>query len=117
MGRSSRREPWACASAIVVAIAVQVPLVYSVKARFLPNDWHTLRRQLARSGAVALLSLMLPALLLWLHPRDAGQPQSMPWFLLAIVSCCVSWRLAVVWCRHPLALDPAFARLTRWWRR
>lgn len=111
------REPWACAAALVVAIALQLPLVYSVKARFLPNDWHTLRRQLARSAAVALLSLLLPALLLWAHPRAEGQPQAGPWFLLAILSCCISWLLALRGCRHPLAADPAFVRVTRFWRR
>lgn len=111
------REPWACAAALVVAIALQVPLVYSVKARFLPNDWPALRRQLSRSGLVALLSLALPGLLLLVHPRPEGQPLPLPWFLLAILSCCVSWLLALSWCRHPLAEDPAFARLTRLWRR
>lgn len=111
------REPWACAAALVVAVALQVPLVYSVKARFLPNDWLALRRQLSRSGLVALLSLVLPGLLLLVHPRPEGQPLPLPWFLLAIASCCLSWLLALSWCRHPLAEDPAFARLTRLWRR
>jgi hypothetical protein len=40
-----------------------------------------------------------------------------PWFALAIVGCIVSWLLALRWCRHPLAADPAFARLTRFGRR
>ncbi len=111
------REPWACAAGLVVANLLQLPLVYAVKGKFLPNDWRVLRGQLSRSGAVALLSLALPALLLWLHPREPGQTLPIPWFVLAILSCCVSWLLALAWCRHPLAADPAFARLTRFWRR
>lgn len=110
------REPWACAAALALAMLLQLPLVYIVKAKFLPNDWRTMRSHLARSLCVALLSLALPALLLWLHPREPGHPLPMPWFLLAILSCCVSWLLAMSWCRHPLAADPAFARLTRFWR-
>jgi lipopolysaccharide exporter len=35
-----------------------------------------------------------------------------PGFALAIVSCIAFWLLALSWCRHPLAADPAFARLT-----
>lgn len=111
------REPWACAAALALAMGLQLPLVYLVKARFLPNDWPTLSRQLARSAAVALLALALPALLLWLHPREAGQPLPALWFALAILSCCASWLLALSWCHHPLASDPAFASLTRFWRR
>jgi lipopolysaccharide exporter len=111
------REPWACAAALVLAMALQLPLVYVVKARFLSNDWQALSRQLARSAAVALLALAPPALLLWLHPREPGQPLPALWFALAILSCCVTWLLALSWCRHPLAADPAFARLTRFWRR
>lgn len=113
------REPWACAAALVLAMLLQLPLVYVVKARFLPNDWQSLSRQLSRSAAVALLALVLPALLLWLHPREAGQPLPIPWFVLAILSCCVSWLLGLSWFRHPLAADPAFAKLTRVmrWRR
>jgi O-antigen/teichoic acid export membrane protein len=111
------REPMACGVALAVAMALQLPLIYLVKGRFLPNDWQALRRQLSRSLVVALLALALPALLLWLHPREAGQPMPIPWFVLAILSCCLSWLLALAWCRHPLATDPAFARLTRFWRR
>ncbi|MDR7271155.1 O-antigen/teichoic acid export membrane protein [Pelomonas saccharophila] len=111
------REPWACAAALVVANLLQLPLVYVVKDKFLPNDWRTLRAQLARSLAVALLALALPTLLLLLHPREPGQTLPIPWFVLAILSCCLSWLLALAWCRHPLAADPVFARLTRFWRR
>jgi len=111
------RDTWACAAALVLAMGLQLPLIYFVKGRFLPNDWQVLRRQLSRSAAVALLALAPPALLLWLHPREAGQPLAAPWFVLAILGCCVSWLLALGGCRHPLAADPAFARLTRFWRR
>jgi lipopolysaccharide exporter len=111
------REPWACAAGLALAMLLQLPLVYIVKGKFLPNDWQALRGQLVRSMAVALIALAPPALLLWLHPREPGQTMPIPWFVLAILSCCVAWLLGLVWCRHPLAADPAFARLTRFWRR
>jgi O-antigen/teichoic acid export membrane protein len=111
------REPWACAAALALAMGLQLPLVYVVKGRFLPNDWRALRAHLARSLAVALIALALPVLLLWLQPRAPGQTMPWPWFALAIASCIVSWLLALRWCRHPLAADPAFARLTRFGRR
>lgn len=111
------REPWACAAALVVATALQLPLTYAVKARFLPTAWSEMGARLVRSAAVALLSLLPPALLLWLHPREPGQPQPVLWFMLAIVSCCVTWLLALRWCRHPLAEDPAFKRIMRFPRR
>jgi O-antigen/teichoic acid export membrane protein len=111
------REPWACAAALALAMGLQLPLVYAVKGRFLPNAWRALRAHLARSLAVAVVALALPALLLWLQPRAPGQTMPWPWFALAIVGCIVSWLLALRWCRHPLAADPAFARLTRFGRR
>lgn len=111
------REPWACAVALVVAMGLQLPLVYAVKGRFLPTDWHALHRHLARSLAVTLVALAVPALLWWFAPRVPGQTLPWPWFVLAIASCIVSWLLALSWLRHPLAADPAFARLTRFMRR
>jgi len=111
------REPWACAAALAVASGLQLPLIYAVKSRFLPNNWGALRSDLLRSLSVAVLSLILPTLLLLLRPRDAGQPLPWAWFALAIVSCIVCWLLALKWCRHPLAADPAFAKLTRFGRR
>ncbi|WP_457427318.1 lipopolysaccharide biosynthesis protein [Roseateles sp. P5_E7] len=111
------REPWACAAALVVAMLLQLPLVYAVKGRFLPNDWRALGSHLARSLTVALIAVVLPALLLWVQPRAPGAPMPWPWFALAILSCIISWLVALTWCRHPLAADPAFSRLTRFGRR
>ncbi|MDY0747252.1 lipopolysaccharide biosynthesis protein [Paucibacter sp. R3-3] len=111
------REPWACAAALAVTTLLQLPLIYVVKGRFLPNDWSALCHQLGRSLIVASLALALPGLLLCLHPRELGQPLPAAWFALAIVSCCVSWLFALSLCRHPLAADPVFAKLTRFWRR
>lgn len=111
------RQPWACAAAFALTLLLQLPLIYGVKARFLPNDWPALRRNLSRSLAVTALALAVPALLLVLLPRTPGQPMPWPGFALAIVSCVGTWLLALSWCRHPLASDPAFARLTRFLRR
>jgi lipopolysaccharide exporter len=110
------RQPWACAAAFALTLLLQLPLIYSVKARFLSNDWPALRRNLARSALVAVLALTLPLLLKLLLPCSPGQPMPWPGFALAIVGCILGWLLALSWCRHPLASDPAFARLTCFWR-
>ena len=107
------REPWACAAALALSLVLQLPLIYAVKARFQPNDWQALGRNLARSMLVTALALVLPALLLVLMPRQPGQPMAWPGFVLAIVGCMLSWLLALSWCRHPLAADPVFVKLTR----
>ena len=111
------REPWACAAALAVAMALQLPLIYAVKQGFLPTDWSTLRRQLLRSALVTLVTLALPAGLLFWSARPAGQPMAWSSFALAIVLGCASWIAALKVCRHPLAADPAFARLMNVWRR
>lgn len=111
------REPRACAAAFALTLLLQLPLIYGVKARFLANDWAALGRNLARSLVVSLLALTPPALLkLWL-PHVAGQPMAWPGFALAIAGCIAAWLLALSWCRHPLAADPAFVRLTRFRQR
>ena len=111
------REPLACAAALALTMLLQLPLIYAVKGRFLANDWPALRRNLSRSLAVTAIALALPGLLLVLLPRAPGQTMAWPGFALAIVSCIASWLLALSWCRHPLAADPAFARLTARFRR
>ncbi|MFG6486097.1 lipopolysaccharide biosynthesis protein [Roseateles sp. BYS78W] len=111
------RQPWACAAAFGLTLVLQLPLIYAVKSRFLPNDWGALRRNLARSFAVSALALAVPALLRVLLRHQPDAPMAWSGFGLAIVSCIVSWLLALSWCRHPLAADPAFARLTGFWRR
>lgn len=111
------REPMACAAALALSLLLQLPLIYAVKSRYLPNDWPRLLRNLGRSLLVTLIALVVPVLLVVLWPRAAGEP--MPWwrFALAIGACIASWLLALICCRHPLAADPAFARLTRRWHR
>jgi O-antigen/teichoic acid export membrane protein len=107
----SWRQPWVCAAALVAALLLQLPLLYRAKARCLPNDWRSLRRNLLRSLVVTVLTLLLPALLLLLLPRQAGQPMPWPGFAAAMAICIASWPLAVLGCRHPLAGDPAFQKL------
>jgi lipopolysaccharide exporter len=109
------REPWACATAMTLAMGLQVPLMYALKQRLLPSDWRLLRTRLLRSLAVAGLALLVPAALSW--QAGLGRSTPMPGWLfgLAIGTCIVGWLLALPACRHPLQADPAFIRATRGW--
>jgi O-antigen/teichoic acid export membrane protein len=109
------REAWACAAALALALLIQLPLMYWIKQKFLPNDWVALKSRLQRSLAVAALALVVPlGIALW---AGLGRTQPMSGWLFgaAIASCCVIWLLALAFCRHPMAADPAFIRVTRGW--
>lgn len=107
----------ACAIALVLAFLIHLPLLYVVKGKCLPNDYRSLFRRLAASIAVALVALIIPATI----AIDAGLQRSQAVapvvFLLAALSCAFSWALALILLRHPLAMDPAFLRLTKRWGR
>ena len=105
-------EPWACATALALAMAIQVPLLYWLKGKLLRNDWVTLRHNLMLSAAVTGLSLFVPAVVFVVGWNQA-QPVGGYLFALAIISCMLSWVCAVAWCGHPLSNDPVFQRLTR----
>lgn len=106
------RDPLACAVALALATAAQLPLLYWVKQKLLPSDWTLLRDWLSRSLAVAVLSLVLPLGIALYGGLGRAQPLSAWLFGLAILSCMLGWLLALVFCRHPMADDPAFIRLT-----
>jgi len=108
----------ACAVALVVALILQVPLLYRVKGQCLPNDYRALFANLLSSAKVALLALALPAAVALYAGLGRQQALPLPVLLLAALACIVSWLLALVWLRHPLAQDPAFRRfMPRWLQR
>ena len=113
----SFRQPWACAAALAAALAIHVPMLYWLKARLLPNDWATLRRNFCRSFAVTGLALTIPVGLYFVAGWQRSAPAHWILFSAAIMSCIVAWLLALAICRHPIAADPAFQRLTRGWLR
>jgi len=99
----------ACAVALVLAFVLQVPLMYLVKGRCLPNDHAGLRRNLLLSLKVSMLALALPAGLALAGAVVTPGPRWLA-FGVAIPLCVGSWLLALVWLRHPLAHDPIFLR-------
>lgn len=103
------REPWVCGAALAVALFTQLPLLYTAKGRFLPNDWAVLRLNLSRSLAVTVLSLVAP-LAVFLTIGQPGRPLPWAWFFLAVVLCIASWVGSLVMCSHPLAADPVFKK-------
>lgn len=107
------RTPLACAWALALALALQLPLLYVLKQRFQPNDWAMLWRNLVRSAAVTVCALALPAILAGSVGLRRVMPMPNWWFASAIAACILSWLVALVLLRHPLAQDPAFGPLLR----
>lgn len=101
----------ACAIALLVALILQVPLLYALKARFMRNDWRAMSGNLARSAGAAMISLGVPAALAWHHDLDRVTPMPVGAFIVAIVACIGSWIVGLLMVRHPLATDPAFVKL------
>jgi O-antigen/teichoic acid export membrane protein len=105
------RSTMACALALVLALLVQLPMVYYAKGRCIPNDYASLLRGLGQSARVTLACLALPALLALYAAHSRGTPQAMLAFGSAAAACAVCWALAAIRLRHPLADDPAFKHI------
>ena len=102
------RSITACAIALLVAFTFQLPLLYFIKGRCIPNDYSTLRFNLWSSMKVSLASLILPALLVF----SAGYRRTGPTELVvAAVLCIVSWITALFAFQHSLVKDPLFQRI------
>ncbi|MDN3920461.1 lipopolysaccharide biosynthesis protein [Roseateles violae] len=101
----------ACAIALLLALLLQVPLLYALKARFMPNNWRALSLNLGRSAAAAAISLVAPALMAWHYGLDRGTPMPAAVFVAAMLLCVASWISGLLAVRHPLTLDPVFLRL------
>ncbi len=109
------KSTMACAVALVVAFLIQQPMIYHYKGRCVPNDYRALWRGLRRSLWVTLACMSLPAILALLLAGSPGSNSSWIAFGAAVALCPLCWLLAVVWLRHPLADDPAFARAFGRW--
>ncbi len=104
------RTEMACALALVVALGLQLPLLYAVKAKCLPNDWSALAQALGRSGLVATVALAGPAVVSLAAGWGRSAPMHWGWFLASAGLCMLSWVLALRWLHHPLAKEAAFQR-------
>lgn len=110
------KSTMACAVALVLALMVQVPLLYRVKGRCLPNDYGALFGNLWASAKVSLLALALPAAFAVAAGLQRTQPLGVLHLLGAALVCVASWAAAMMWVRHPLSRDSAFLRLSGRWR-
>jgi lipopolysaccharide exporter len=106
------RSTMACAIALVVALLIQLPMVYYAKGRCVPNDYRELGTGLWQSGKVALACLVLPTMLAFLAAAHRGTSRGVAAFGAAAILCAIAWFIAVIRLRHPLAHDPAFQRLS-----
>lgn len=101
----------ACAVALLFALTIQVPLLYAAKSRFMRNDWRVWARNLARSAVAAAVSLLVPAAIAAYYGFGRGAPMPAAAFVLAIMLCMLTWIPGLLLARHPLTLDPMFAKL------
>ena len=100
----------ACAAALVIALVIQVPMLYYIKGECLPNDHRSLQHGLWQSLKLAVCTLALPLVLFFVLNVNTQ------WlvFSVAAMACVVSWVVAAICLKHPLAQDPAFKRFTAW---
>lgn len=106
------RSTMACALALVLALLVQLPMVYNAKGRCIANDYAALLKGLGQSAKVTLACLVLPAGLAVYAAHSRGTPQAMLAFGAAATVCAISWVVAAIKLRHPLTDDPAFKHIS-----
>jgi len=105
------RSMLACAIALLLALLLQVPLLYAVKARYMQNNWRAWCLNLGHSVAAAAFSLVAPAGIAWHYGLDRSTPMPAAAFVAAVVLCMVTWILGLLIVRHPMTQDPVFKRL------
>jgi O-antigen/teichoic acid export membrane protein len=101
----------ACAIALLLALLLQVPLLYAIKARFMRNNWPQWFGNLGRSASAAVVSLIGPAAIAWHYGLMRQEPMPAAAFASAIALCIVTWVGGLMLARHPLSRDPVFVRL------
>lgn len=103
----------ACAIALLLALLLQVPLLYAIKGRFMRNNWSAWCRNMTRSAAAAFISLLAPAVIVWHYGLGRTTPMPAAAFSAAILLCVLTWIAGLLLVKHPLTLDPVFQRLWR----
>lgn len=101
----------ACAWALVIALSIQVPLLYAYKADCVKNEWSKLLRDMLHSFFVACCSLAIPLAIALYYGFDRSEPIPAWAFVLAILGCLAGWLLALMRSGHPLSRDRAFVRM------
>lgn len=108
----SFRSLEACAVALFIAYAVQVPILYHYKGKCIANDLPLLISSLSRSALVTCATLAAAvAHLFFVAQWDRSAPVALAEFLLVSLATVISWGISVIMLRHPIAADPLFQRL------
>lgn len=105
------RSMLACAIALLLALLLQVPLLYAAKARFMHTHWRAWARNLARSALAAVVSLAAPMAIAWHYGLERSTPMPAGAFALAILLCMLTWIPGLLLAGHPLTRDPVFLKL------
>ena len=101
----------AVALAFLVSFAVAAVIFFVFKEKCLPTDWSKLIRVTARSLAVTVATLILPAVLSFYAGIDRTEPLALWQFFLVCIFVIVGWVLAVRFLSHPISHDPFFQRM------
>ena len=101
-----------CAVAYLLFFAAYTPCIYAIKSLCVPNDLAALMSQLWLSLKVSALSLILPTTIAFYGGWGRRQPLSLVTLIAAAALLLACWLVALRWCRHPLATDPLFRRVT-----
>lgn len=92
----------ACAWAATAMFIVYVPLALYVKAKAIPHDLRGLLEGLARSAAAALLTLAVPAAIVWSFGWSRTEPLPLGWLCVAAASALLAWPMSLHVLRHPI---------------
>jgi lipopolysaccharide exporter len=107
----------ACAAVFALGYAIYIPFIYYLKQRCLPNDYRALLSGVWVSVKVTLLALA-PALALAIEAGlQRNAPVGLPMLLSAAALTIACWLGGIYLFKHPIADDPAFRRVARWWPR
>jgi O-antigen/teichoic acid export membrane protein len=104
------RDLMAVAVALLLAYVVAVPVFYAYKQRCLPSDWAGLALQSAKSLAVSVLCLAVPAAVSFYLGWHRSEPMPLIQFLGICLLTLLAWVVAVRLCRHSIAREPFYEK-------
>ncbi|MBK1641131.1 hypothetical protein CKO12_04435 [Chromatium okenii] len=99
---------FACAVAYLVAFTIHPLLLYTFKARCIPNNYQSLLSNLWLSAKVTLFALTLPIILSIHAGFDRDVPVGYPVLITATAACLLCWFVTLFILKHPLINDPLF---------
>lgn len=101
----------AVAYALLASFAIAVPIFFSYKNRCSPNDWSGLLRNAARSMAVTIFCLLIPAFISFGMGLSRKDPLPHWAFALICMLALLMWVVALRVLDHPISRDSFYQKL------